>query len=339
MWHQSTITVFLCLQFVKASTLANQRCVNASQISPGAFVVASTAGLSTVNTGSSDLDLLRCGEDGIFSVDSPGLWYFYREQAIRDLQASTCSNDTNFANRITVFYLEDGSCASRQCIASSAEDQENCDFGNGTSVRFSTTPGLYAIYVHGEDSEAVGTFGLSFLDDSAPPDGSSCEAALKLSHNGTIQGTTVGAEYHEGLICDKCIEGGPSNPGLYFRIPAVSSDMGISISLAGANDRLFDAKVYTGPCGEFECKMVKTTIKDNELTASWLAEEGESFYVYVSAADDGTNENVTDRFGILMIQEEKKSDDQTTASTASNMSWSVRISLGLLTILSIRSVF
>lgn len=323
---------------IEAQTAENQLCRNASRISPGDFVTGSTAGLTT-DEGSTEVDILRCGDDGIFPFESAGLWYFYGADAVRDLRVSTCAAETNFNNRITVFFLEDGNCLARQCIASSVDDQANCSYGNGTSVEFSTVPGVFAIYVHGESLDSVGEFGLSIFEQSLPSDGATCKAALELSHNETLQGTTIGAEYHDGLLCDRCIEGGPSNPGVFLKIPPTSASMGISISLVGANDRLFDVRVYTGECEAFECKTINTDISGNVVTASWLAEKDESFYLYVAAADDG-DEDVTDRFGILMVQEE--SGDKDTGSTSSTNSigtLSVPALAGLLSLLSVSFLF
>ena len=107
----------------------------------------------------------------------------------------------------------------------------------------------------------------------------------------------------------------------------------------GANDRLFDVRVYTGECEAFECKTINTDISGNVVTASWLAEKDESFYLYVAAADDG-DEDVTDRFGILMVQEE--SGDKDTGSTSSTNSigtLSVPALAGLLSLLSVSFLF
>jgi hypothetical protein len=320
-----------------AQIAENRLCQNASQISPGDFVVGSTAGLTT-DQGSTELDLLRCGDDGIFQVESAGLWYFYRADGVRDLRVSTCAPETNFENRITVFFLEDGNCVARQCIGSSVDEQVNCSYGNGTAVEFTTVPGIYAIYVHGEFIEAAGDFGLSMFDQTMPSDGATCETALEISHNQTLQGTTIGAEYHNGLNCDRCVERCPSNPGVFVRIPPVSVSMAISISLVGANDRLFDVRIYTGECDEFECKTVNTKISGNVVTASWMAEADEGFYVYVSSADDG-DEDVTDRFGILMIQEESGNQGGTVGSAASTILFSIPTLLGLSSLLSINPSF
>ena len=324
-------------------TAENQLCRNASRISPGDFVTGSTAGL-TNDQGSTELDILRCGDGDIVPYESTGLWYFYGADAVRNLWVSTCSAETNFDSRITVFFLEDGNCLTRQCISSSIDDQTNCSYGNGTSVEFSTVPGVFAIYVHGESLESVGEFGLSMFEQSLPSDGVTCEGALELSHNETLQGTTIGSEYHDGLQCDRCIEGGgPSNPGVFLKIPPTSVSMGISISLVGANDRLFDLRVYTGACEALECQTIDTEISgDNVLTASWLAETNKSFYVYVSAAADNGDgdEDVTDRFGILMVQEERGDNGNgSKSSAASTGSWSMPAFFGLSSLLSVTFLF
>jgi hypothetical protein len=305
MCNPSIFAAVLLLGGSLAQIVGNQQCINASQVAPGDFLLGSTVGLIT-NQNSTNLDALLCGDDGLFQVGSPGLWYYYRADVARDLRVSTCSPETNFENRITVFFLQDANCLSRQCIGSSVGEQANCPYGNGTAIDFSVVPGLYAFVVQGEFQESVGDFGISIFDQSEPSDSVTCETAMELSHDQTLQGSTVGAEYHDGLLCDTSNDNGPSNPGVFFKIPPVSRSMGISISLAGADDRAFDVRVYSGACDELKCTTVNTKILDTSLTVSWMAELDEGFYVYVSASSDGDDE-VTDRFGILMVQEDPES--------------------------------
>lgn len=311
MWRrfrlQSTSLLLLSVIGAARAVVSNDRCVNATEISPGDFVVGTVPELPPnfdAGDGGNDLELLSCADGQIFQVESPGLWYYYRADTNRDLRVSSCANETNFDNRITVFVLEEGTCLDRRCIGSSVGDQDDCLFSQGTSVSFSTSPGLYAFFVHGEFLDSFGDFGMSLFDQSKASDGASCETAIGLSSNETLQGTTVGAEYHSGLLCDRCIEGGPANPGVFYTITPVPETTGISISIAGANGRLFDVRVYSGKCGELVCKKINETTEGNQLTGSFLAEADETYHVYVSAADEDGGE-VTDRFGILMIQEKK----------------------------------
>jgi hypothetical protein len=142
-------------------------------------------------------------------------------------------------------------------------------------------------------------------DISSPPNGTTCNDAVELPHNMTLQGTTVGASIAERPPCDQDIEGTSSsgNPGVFYYVAPMEAPSSISISMTGASES-FDLRVYEGSsCEELKCKEVETT-KDGKTTyADWMAAMNETFYVYVSAADAGDGSVTTDRFGIVMVHD------------------------------------
>jgi hypothetical protein len=305
------------------SSPLNDECEQAIALSPGDSVSSSTTDV-VLEKNSTHIDLLQCSGEEIFEIGTPGLWYTYEADTSRVLRVSTCAEETNFANRITTFTLggEKGDCSSRSCAYSSMEVDPLCLNENATVLEFSTVPGTtYAIYVHGQDSASTGDFGLSMTDISPPPGSASCNAAEELPQNTTVQGTTVGASVTGGLQCERRIEGGPQNPGVFYYIPPVTVRSGISLALAGG-DVPFEIRVYEGPsCDELTCKTnIDTDSEDLVAYASWLAEVDEDFYVYVSAADDG-DDDVTDRFGILMVQQEIASSEDDDPSSAVMVSY------------------
>lgn len=289
--------------------LNDQQCEQAIVISPGNSVSGSTVGVLVDQELDNQIDLIQCGDAGIFEIGTPGVWITYGADTSRVIRLSTCAEETNFANRITVFAEEEeGVCSSRSCFTSSDEDMDpECPYGNSTVLELSTRAGVtYDVYVHNQDSALSGEFVLTMEDISPPPDGTTCNTAVELPVNETLQGTTVGAPMTDGLQCDQSesSDGGPQNPGVFYYISPVTGEKGISLALGGA-EVPFEIRVYTGAsCDELECVNIDTKIEDLVIYASWLAQENEDFYVYVSAANSG-EDDVTGRFGIVMAQEER----------------------------------
>lgn len=279
-----------------------EQCESAIPLSPGDFVSSSTVN-ATMEGADNQIDLIRCNDDGFFSIDNPGVWFVYEATTSRDLKLSTCAQETNFANRITAFAMGQGDCSNRACAASSLTEDSDCPFENSTVLEFSVAAGTtYAIFVNDEFADDAGDFRLSVVDVSPPPVSVSCDEAIELSHNETTQGTTVGATVPIGLQNVQCVEVAPTNPGVFLYIPPVEERSGLSIALTGA-EVLFDIIVFEGTsCEDLQCRQVDVSSEGITVFASWLAEEGKGFYIYVFAADRG-EENLTDRFGVIVVHD------------------------------------
>ena len=295
----------------------NDSCENAQKLSTGGFVTGSTVG-SASNRSSNVIGFIQCAGD-IFESDTPGLWYSYEADTARVLKFSTCSEETNFANRISVFAATED-CSKLSCVRTSTGEDVDCPYGNSTMLEIPTSAGnLYAIFIHDEYKGNSGEFGFSIDDVSAPPNGTSCDAAVELPYNTTVQGTTIGASLGESPQCDQGSEGESSsgNPGVFFYIAPMEAPSSISISMTGASVP-FNLQVYEGSsCGELKCKEVEIGKQGMTTYAAWLGEMGQAFYVYVSASATGDESVTTDRFGILMIHDKLNVTEPPTSAASS----------------------
>jgi len=270
-------------------------CDTAIALSPGQSISSTTAGVPAPSN--NNINLIQCVVGGFVSVDNPGVWFVYDATTSRDLLLSTCAQETTSPKQITAFAMGVGNCTKSACIASSSKADMNCSYPNSTVLNVSVAAGTtYSFFVNDEASGESGAFGLSVVDMTPSPASASCNAAVELRPNETLQGTTVGASVDTALQCN---HGGPKNPGVFFYIPPVTVRTGISISLTGG-ENVFDVRVFGAPsCLDLACITVKTSTEGNTIYAFWMAEKGQGFFVYVSVADTaGTN--VTDRFGIYM---------------------------------------
>lgn len=315
-WLFSFILLNQILAQSDESGLMNDTCEKAVTIAPGSSTTGSTVGLSSIQS-STEIGLLQCAGD-IFEINNPGLWYMYQADASRVLKLSTCAEETNFSNRITAFTVtEEGDCSSRTCVASSIITDPNCPYENSTVLELSTVSGnSYSILVHDQYMDSSGEFGFSVGDISPAPNGTACENAIDLPQNQTLQGTTVGSSsVSESLTRTPCVKGGPRNPGVFYYIPPATVRSNVSISVTGALIP-FDIWIYQGSsCDELVCQEITTNTESITTRASWSTEVNkDSYFVYVSAATD-SEESVTDRFGILMVQESTTNTE--TLSTAS----------------------
>ncbi len=301
------------------ASIINDTCEKSLTIAPGSFMTGSTVGISS-NQPSNEVGLLQCSDD-IFEIENPGLWFVYKADTSRVLKLSTCAEETNFPTRITAFAVEEGDCSSRSCFDTSVANDPNCPYENSTILELSSTGGtIYSIFVHNQLSDSSGDFALSVRDISPSPNGTSCDTAIELPQNQTLQGTTVGASLGQGAEADQCIDVLPQNPGVFYYIPPVTVPSIVSISIAGALVP-FNISVYQGSsCDELECQDVTGKSEGVTTHTSWLAKANEgSYFVYVSAAENG-EANVTDRFGIVMIQQ--AADEPVNSSTATRQ-WSI----------------
>lgn len=325
--HASLLYV-LSLSFCgwqEVAAQSGEQCESAIAIAPGDSVSSTTVG-GVDNGSGADISLVRCSVGGFVSTTgNPGMWYIYDSPTSRDLRLSTCAEETTSTKRITAFSLGSGDCSNRVCLSSAIEEDPECPYENSTVLDLSVASGTtYAFLVNDEFPGGSGDFGFSVTDVTPPPASESCNAATELPNNTTLQGTTVGASLSSGLECGRCI--GPQNPGVFFYIPPVTVRSGISISLTGA-DNLFEIRVFEGPsCEELECKQIDTSTKDLTVYASWVAEKGQDFYLYVSAVTSD-EENLTDRFGIVMKQEVAPKGDSSAASFAHIASAMILINL------------
>jgi hypothetical protein len=336
------MTKVLCSTLLKAVILAslvyfgpclgqetpeNDQCENA--LGPltidGDIISSSTIGVSTETPPS--IILFQCGGQ-TFDVETPGVWFEVFGTAGR-LRASTCAEETNFTNRITIFEADD--CDNRSCQHSGKDQDPNCPYANSSVVEWNSIPGSrYYVLVHDLYSDESGNFGLTITDVTEPPDNDSCENALELEEDSTAQGTTVGATLSTGVKCDRCIDGGPQNPGVWYRIPPADMDTEVTVTTCGIL-LSFNISVFSGDvCGEFSCHDATPNLDftcEDGLPAfqlTFVADSGQEYYVYVHAAESSDDLNIG-YFGIAFFRSQIEGDSNSdiTESGANGFAYSL----------------
>jgi hypothetical protein len=286
-----SIYIKLCL--AQESPPANDQCENAIPITTdGALISSSTVGGSPGD--SNNVELVSCGDGPLFDVETPGVWFQVDMGGIpARWRASTCAEETNFANRIALFGGDNNSCEDRACLNSGKQADPNCPYSNSSFVEWESLPDkTYYILVHDEFSDTgSGNFGLSVTNMTDPPKNNACENAVALKEGLTVEGSTVGATRDTELQCDRCIEGGPQTPGVWYTIPAKDHETEVSVAVCSPLAR-FDVSVFFGEvCGEFSCREATPNFDlscDDDGLASettWIAKAGQEYHVYVHAVD------------------------------------------------------
>jgi hypothetical protein len=264
----------------------NDQCETAIPLTiDGEEVLSSTIGGTMSNT----IDIIRCGGDQLFDIGTPGVWFQVTgNDSI--LRASTCSEETDFQNRITIFTGED--CNSRNCLNTGRETTETCPYTNASHVEWVTKlDRVYYLLVH-DVLEFSGHFGLTVRDATSPPENDQCENAFTLTEASVVKdGTTRGASFDAG------IEDGPIHPGVWYRF--LKEDFDTQIIAQVCSDILnFNVSVYVGEvCGELSrhdymlnFDTDTTSCGSGALTnSSWIAAAGKEYFLLVHATDEVAN--------------------------------------------------
>ena len=257
------------------------------------------------------INLIRCGGQ-TFNANSHGVWFELMGTGAR-LRASTCSEETNFTNRITIF--EGDVCDQRSCLYSGKDEDPNCSYTNSSFIEWeSISKTIYYVLVHDRNVGESGTFGLRITDETESPENDSCENALELEEESVVQGTTIGATMSSGVKCDRCPEDGPQNPGVWYKIPPSDTKAEVIVATCGV-ESMFNVSVFYGNrCDELSCQEatpdLDATSCDGGFFAyrsTFVAEKEEEYHLYVHGAEssDGLN---TGRFGVAFFRSEVGED-------------------------------
>lgn len=117
-----------------------------NDLCPDATTVSVSTTLSSQSTVGAFVDTNPAGSSCGTSIDSPGVWYQTTGDG-SNLLASTCSNETDFDTKISVF---SGTCSSLQCVG--GNDDATCSSGSGlqSTIGWQSLSGVdYFILVHG----------------------------------------------------------------------------------------------------------------------------------------------------------------------------------------------
>jgi hypothetical protein len=285
----------------------------------GDTVVGSTVG-GTVND--SQIGLSRCGVNGpLVDLESPSSWFYIDIKAsafVGRLRFSTCSNDTNFGNRITVHQGSD--CDSLICVATSAESDLECQFANAFGVRLDVDTVLnenYYVQVHDSDAGTSGDFGLTVTDITPTPENDVCGGATEMFKDGEsrVPGTTVGATHDIGFKCDRCVDSGPgTTPGVWYRVHPTDKVTKVSVSSCSSYLSM-NATAYEGTCELYECIDVTQqqglSCDDDTIgsTFTFLADAGKEYLVLLYASNVGADGIDVSPFNLLVSRRDPDSED------------------------------
>ena len=278
--------------------VANDFCIFSTdvQVSLGANANSSVPSQQPITFGSTALATIdnvpMCGDVQTFGE---GVWYRSVGTGNR-IAASTCNqaNDnfgssstlspgivTDFDTQISVFR---GGCDALECIGG---NNDRC--GLQSSVNFFVDQGeFFYVLVHGTP-DSRGSFGLT-LDEIFPQvENDFCDTAtpFEIPTGGAYNtefGSTEEASYD---TVDECVVPN-SSPGVWYRV--VGTGRTVTVTTCGVRSAGFDTRlsVYTGNCQALRCVTGNDDTSQTsggtcglQSTATWLAIEGESYFIRV----------------------------------------------------------
>jgi hypothetical protein len=257
--------------------LANDRCIDALEITPtseGSFVSGSTF-FATEDI----FDIVHCGT----FIVAPGVWYRL-DGTGGALEASTCSDLTNFYTSISVF---SGDCGTLTCLVGASDDPACAASMMASSVRWLSTLGTtYFILVHGHDEPSRGVFGLT-VREIATTRNHVCEEAESISTDGApISGETVPAPFDNFYFrdCGFYID----SPSAWYTFQGTGSGLEAS-TCSNVTDLGASVGVFTGDCGNLECVQVFESQTCGSTSAvQFMSNLSEKYYIAVfgTVSDD-----------------------------------------------------
>jgi hypothetical protein len=270
----------------------SDRCSTPCEISlgPGSLISSSTIDATTGPT--LDVDLMRCdaGDNALFDTTNGGV-FFTIEGTDAVMQASACSEEQDFQNRLSIF----GSCEPHSCIISASANKEasnytnDCSHGNSSIVEWQSKVGeSYSIFVHDERATKSGRFKLGIKE--LLPDNGSCETAIDLVDSETVMGTTAGSSFAAIKSCESNIT--MSAEGVWYRIPADPSAGEKEVVVSVCSREPFEFSVFSdGDCNDLSCVETAPTSSVSKLCSdgtlesrvSWIDTEGSAYNLLLHA--------------------------------------------------------
>jgi len=273
-------------------------------------------------------ELSVCGGAYQFSADNlPAAWYSVVGTG-DVLTVSTCTgnstlDENGYDSQIVVYF---GDCSSLLCVAGNDDDGRDGCFGYNSGASWSSIAGeVYYVKVFGGFLD--GPFGLtlyegeptggtlppgSLLPTGPPipaPSNDLCENAILLVSGSAAAGTTAGATVgFDATVCGDILPG-RNGPDVWYRFDGTGSVhtattcTGTALDFTGYYSQLL---IYSGECGNLTCiagnenNFLLTCSEGTHAGASWLTEEGVSYYIRImplSVFDAGA---FGDEFGLII---------------------------------------
>ncbi|HEX2837856.1 MAG TPA: hypothetical protein VHN77_06990 [Phycisphaerales bacterium] len=222
---------------VSASVPTNDTCVGAIALACNQSVVGDTCGATDDDADVAD----ACGTGAVNS----GVWYTVIGNGA-EFGASTCSADTNFDTKMSVYT---GTCGALVCVAGN-DDIASCPASPASSrVTWLSTPGVrYYIFVQGFGA-AVGTYRLTIVNNGLPTN-DDCSGALNAVSGGSYVGNLWCATPDGASTCSATA----GNRSVWYRFVA-PSDGNLIVDTCGSRasgpgvgtDTVISA--FAGGCG------------------------------------------------------------------------------------------
>jgi hypothetical protein len=233
-------------------------------------------------------------------LDYPGIWHQI-EGTGSAITISSCTNATNYHAAVSVFA---GSCDDLICVVGMDDSIDFCEFGVAGTVSWLGHSGTtYHVYVHGGEGldSSVGSYGLTVTESPVVQPNDFCQQATEISSSGAeISATTNNATMDtiKPTYCGVPIVA----PGVWYRVVGNGKAMQVSICSA-VNSAV---SIFTGSCDNLLCVTGKSftcnkpaqnvasssRLRPRQFQAinstvglsdalSWLAQEGETYYLFV----------------------------------------------------------
>ena len=227
--------------------------------------------------------------DDVVSCDSvgslaPGVWYSITPNRTFNAVASTCSSQTSYDTKVSVY---EGSCDLLACVAT---DDNSCGFQS--SVVWRATQGVtYFIYVHGRFASSTGDFAL-LVDEYSPEVANDfCEDAIEfVPGDSLVTSSTLTATFDSVDQCD-----GVENTaaGVWYRVEGTGKN--IRASLCHAETTFNSAlSLFSGNCTYLDCVAARDDSPEcgtaGASFVSWISTPGITYYLLVhgSSSRSGT---------------------------------------------------
>jgi M6 family metalloprotease-like protein len=236
-------------------------------------------------------------DGGACGIESAGVWYKVTGTG-SGLQATTCLPGTDHPTTIHVF---SGDCESLSCISVEGGNSAVCPdasvAGSSATVNWVAEDGVEYLILVGSRSGETGGFQLKVTEFETIPN-DECSNSTLLASGSSEDGSTISAtnDFPYGEICGLPLD----TAGVWYSVQGTGS--GISVTTCFGNDYDTAISVFTGSCDDLGC-LTGTTSRDPScgslgVTASWLAEEGQMYYIYVH----GNSPNSMGTFNLTMEQ-------------------------------------
>jgi hypothetical protein len=220
-------------------TLGIENDICDSSIGPVAIGIPVSGSTRLANIDKGDLS---CFESGV-SVQGPGVWYSVSGTNSL-LKATTCSSETNYDSKISVF--EGAECSSLRCIAGNDNDEE-C--GSESSVTwFASQEEIYHILVHGYEP---GDFVLQLSEAESDSCATAFPIPLIEESNQVVGGTSLSQGYVE-----RCTgEVSTNQPGTWFTFRGTGGLVQLDGCASGSYfSQVSSLSVYGDSCSSLSCE-------------------------------------------------------------------------------------